>query len=82
MLSHCLYCVSGPAVYLASLVVHPVAALSQVVLLLDVWEHAPTNPHHPQKLVNVIARVPASAQQVKHAEPCAKSTLRDCPVRH
>ena len=44
--------------HLASLVINCVAPLPQVIRLFDVREDAATNAHHPQKLVDVITRVP------------------------
>jgi hypothetical protein len=46
--------------YLASLIINAVAAFRrEVVLLLDIGEHAPANPNHPQELVDVVRWVPA-----------------------
>lgn len=46
--------------HLSSLIINPVATLSKVVLLLDVWEDTAANAHHPQELIDVITGVTAS----------------------
>ena len=42
---------------LGDLAVDAVLAVGKVVLLLDVREHAAADAHHPQELVDVVARI-------------------------
>jgi len=48
--------------HLGDLVVNAVGAVADVVLFLDLGEHAAADAHHPQKLVDVVARVPVEKE--------------------
>jgi hypothetical protein len=48
--------------HLSSLIIHAIIAIAEVVLLFDLWEDASADAYHPQKLVYVVARVPARSK--------------------
>jgi len=61
---------------LSSLVINCISSLSQVIWLFDIRKDATTNAHHPQKLVDIITRVPASHKLAPVIpEPCC---INDC----